>query len=163
MRDVLVVPETKVAVELLREFQERRRQIAIVVDEFGSTLGMVTAEDVLEQVVGELEDEFDIAKVLPLAAPGGGLLLDGSASLRDLVTQLHWRLPREAGVETLAGLLLMRLGHLPAPGESVDIDGRRFTVVEVDRRRISKVRVEELDGAPPDAANEEPRTVGTKG
>jgi putative hemolysin len=163
MRDVLVVPETKVAVELLREFQERRRQIAIVVDEFGSTLGMVTAEDVLEQVVGELEDEFDIAKVLPLAAPGGGLLLDGSASLRDLVTQLHWRLPREAGVETLAGLLLTRLGHLPAPGESVDIDGRRFTVVEVDRRRISKVRVEELDGAPPDAANEEPRTVGTKG
>jgi CBS domain containing-hemolysin-like protein len=144
MRDVQVVPETKLAVELLREFQERRRQIAIVVDEFGSTLGLVTAEDVLEQVVGELEDEFDTARVLPLAAPGGGVLLDGSASLRDLVTQLHWKLPREAGVETLAGLLLSRLGHLPEAGESAEINGRRFTVVEVDRRRISKVRVEEL-------------------
>jgi putative hemolysin len=162
MRDVLVVPETKLAVELLKEFQEGRRQIAIVVDEFGSTLGMVTAEDLLEQVVGELEDEFDTAKVLPLAAPGGGLLLDGSTSLRDLVTQLHWRLPREAGVETLAGLLLARLGHIPAPGESVEIAGRRFTVVEVDRRRISKVRVQELDTELEGLSSEEARTVGTK-
>lgn len=145
MRDVLVVPETKLAVELLREFQEGRRQLAIVVDEFGSTLGMVTAEDVLEQIVGELEDEFDTGKVLPLAAPGGGLLLDGNASLRDLVTQLHWNLPRAAGVETLAGLLLARFGHIPEPGESTEIAGRRFTVVEVDRRRIAKVRVEELE------------------
>ena len=163
MRDVQVVPETKLAIELLREFQERRRQIAVVVDEFGSTLGMVTAEDVLEQVVGELEDEFDTGRVLPLAAPGGGLLLDGSASLRDLVTQLHWKLPREAGVETLAGLLLARLGHIPEPGESVEISGRRFTVVEVDRRRISKVRVEELNTTPDGIPNEEPRAVGTNG
>lgn len=163
MRDVLVVPETKLAVELLKEFQEGRRQIAIVVDEFGSTLGMVTAEDVLEQIVGELEDEFDTAKVLPLAAPGGGLLLDGNTSLRDLVTQLHWRLPREAGVETLAGLLLARLGHIPDPGESMEIGGRRFTVVEVDRRRISKVRVQELDTEMDGQLADEPRTVGTKG
>ena len=163
MRDVLVVPETKLAVELLKEFQEGRRQIAIVVDEFGSTLGMVTAEDVLEQIVGELEDEFDVAKVLPLAAPGGGLLLDGSTSLRDLVTQLHWRLPREAGVETLAGLLLARLGHIPEPGESVEIEGRRFTVVEVDRRRISKVRVQELDAEADGQLSEELGTVGTHG
>jgi CBS domain containing-hemolysin-like protein len=162
MRDVQVIPETKLAVELLKEFQERRRQLAIVVDEFGSTLGMVTAEDVLEQIVGELEDEFDTAKVLPLAAPGGGVLLDGNASLRDLVTQLHWRLPRAAGVETLAGLLLTRLGHIPAPGESVEIGGRRFTVVEVDRRRIAKVRVQELDPALDGALTEESRTVGTK-
>jgi CBS domain containing-hemolysin-like protein len=115
-----------------------------VVDEFGSTLGLVTAEDVLEQVVGELEDEFDTGRTLPIVSPEGGLLLDGSASLRDLVTQLHWKLPREAGVETLAGLLLTRFGHLPAPGEQVEIAGRRFTVMEVDRRRIAKVRVEEL-------------------
>jgi CBS domain containing-hemolysin-like protein len=91
------------------------------------------------------------------------VLLDGNASLRDLVTQLHWKLPREAGVETLAGLLLTRLGHIPATGENVEIDGRRFTVVEVDRRRISKVRVEELNGTPENAASEEQRTVGTNG
>ena len=162
MRDVLVVPETKLAVELLREFQEGRRQIAIVVDEFGSTLGMVTAEDVLEQVVGELEDEFDTARVLPLAAPGGGLLLDGNTSLRDLATQLHWRLPREAGVETLAGLLLTRLGHIPVAGETVEIGTRRFTVVEVDRRRIAKVRVEELNGEAQGEA-EGHRMVGMNG
>jgi CBS domain containing-hemolysin-like protein len=169
MRDVLVVPETKLAVELLREFQERRRQIAIVVDEFGSTLGMVTAEDVLEQVVGELEDEFDTAKVMPLAAPGGGVLLDGNASLRDLVTQLQWNLPRAAGVETLAGLLLARFGHIPESGESVDIAGRRFTVVEVDRKRIAKVRVEEVElrSQPAEeqqrARNSEPRALGISG
>jgi CBS domain containing-hemolysin-like protein len=144
MRDVLVVPETKPAVQMLEEFQERRRHMAIVVDEFGSTLGLVTAEDVLEQVVGELEDEFDVERALPLRAAGGGLLLEGSASLRDLVTQLHWKLPREAGVETLAGLLLARLGHLPEVGEQVEMENRRFTVMEMDGRRIALVRVDEL-------------------
>jgi CBS domain containing-hemolysin-like protein len=142
MRDVLVVPETKLALELLQEFQERRRHIAIVVDEFGSTLGLVTTEDVLEQVVGEVEDEFDTGRKLPMADAGGGILLDGSASLRDLVTQLRWKLPREAGVETLAGFLLSRLGHIPNAGESVDFGTRRFTVMEMDGKRIARVRVE---------------------
>jgi putative hemolysin len=144
MRDVLLVPETKLAVELLQEFQERRRQIAIVVDEFGSTLGLVTAEDVLEQIVGELEDEFDTARSLPLPASDGGLLLDGTASLRDLVTQLHWKFPREAGVETLAGFLLAKLGHIPAEGEHVDFGGRRFAVQQMKGQRIAQVRVDPI-------------------
>jgi CBS domain containing-hemolysin-like protein len=147
MRDVLVVPETKLALELLQEFQERRRHIAIVVDEFGSTLGLVTTEDVLEQVVGEVEDEFDIGRNLPMADAGGGILLDGSASLRDLVTQLRWKLPREAGVETLAGFMLSRLGHIPSVGEHVDFGARRFTVVEMDNKRIARVRVEMISAA----------------
>ena len=146
MRDVLVVPETKPAVELLQEFQERRRQIAIVVDEFGSTLGLVTAEDVLEQVVGELEDEFDTERRVPVAAVGGGLLLEGSASLRDLETQMRWKLPREGGVETLAGFLLARLGHIPQAGEQVDFGGRRFVVTEIEGQRIARVRVTVLPG-----------------
>jgi putative hemolysin len=144
MRDVLVVPETKLAVELLQEFKDRRRQIAIVVDEFGSTLGLVSAEDVLEQVVGELEDEFDTGRNLPLPAAGGGLLLDGSASLRDLVTQLHWKFPREYGVETLAGFLLVQLGHIPVEGESVEFNARRFEVVKMDGQRIAQVRVDPI-------------------
>src|SRR5271154_1174922 len=90
MREVIVVPETKLAVELLQEFQERRRQIAVVVDEFGSTVGIVTAEDVLEQVVGELEDEFDIASRPTFFSSTGVMSLDGSTSLRDLGTQLRW-------------------------------------------------------------------------
>jgi CBS domain containing-hemolysin-like protein len=144
MRDVLLVPETKLALDLLQEFQERRRQIAIVVDEFGSTLGLVTAEDVLEQIVGELEDEFDTGRSLPLPASGGGLLLDGSASLRDLDTQLRWKFPREAGVETLAGFLLAKLGHIPAEGEHVDFSGRRFAVQQMDGKRIALVRIDTI-------------------
>ena len=144
MRDVLLIPETKRAVELLQEFQERRRQIAIVVDEFGSTLGLVTAEDVLEQIVGELEDEFDTGRSLPLPAAGGGLLLDGTASLRDLVTQLRWQFPRENGVETLAGFVLAKLGHIPDENESVDFEGRRFTIVRMEGKRIAQIRVDPL-------------------
>jgi CBS domain containing-hemolysin-like protein len=148
MRDVLLIPETKRAVELLQEFQERRRQIAIVVDEFGSTLGLVTAEDVLEQVVGELEDEFDTVQSLPMPASGGGILLDGSASLRDLVTQLRWKFPRENGVETLAGFVLAKLGHIPVEGESVDFEGRRFGIVRMEGKRIAQIRVDVLDEEP---------------
>ena len=144
MRDVLVAPETKLAVDLLQEFKDRRRQIAIVVDEFGSTLGLITGEDVLEQVVGELEDEFDTGRNLPLLAAGGGLLLDGSASLRDLVTQLHWKFPREYGVETLAGFLLVKLGHIPSEGEQIDFSGRHFTVMRMEGQRIAQVRVDPI-------------------
>jgi len=147
MRDILVVPETKLAVELLQEFQERRRQIAIVVDEFGSTLGLVTAEDALEQIVGEVHDEFDIGKDLPLPTANGGLMIDGSASLRDLVTQLRWKFPRESGIETLAGFLLAQLGHIPEIGEFIDFNHRRFYIAEMHGQRIARVRIEELPEA----------------
>jgi CBS domain containing-hemolysin-like protein len=142
MHDALVVPETKTVLDLIREFQQRRRHMAIVVDEHGSTVGLVTAEDAIEQLTGELEDEFDDpARPLP-ATSTGALLLDGGVNLRDLETQMQWSLPRDGGVETLAGFLLMRLGHIPKAGESVEYDGRRLTVVEMDGRRIGKVRVE---------------------
>jgi CBS domain containing-hemolysin-like protein len=148
MRDVFVVPETKLAVELLQEFQNRRRQIAVVVDEFGSTVGIVTAEDVLEQVVGELEDEFDIAAKASAFNTEGVMALDGSTTLRDLGTQLGWSFPREAGVETLAGFILAQLGHLPIPGESVVHAGRRYVVEEMAGLRIARVRVETIAPEP---------------
>ena len=144
MREVFVVPETKLAVELLQEFQERRRQIAVVVDEFGSTVGIVTAEDVLEQVVGELEDEFDIASKAAGFNAEGVMALDGSTTLRDLGTQLGWIFPREAGVETLAGFILTQLGHLPVAGETVIYGGRRYIVDQMAGRRIARVRVETI-------------------
>jgi putative hemolysin len=108
----------------------------------------VTAEDVLEQIVGELEDEFDTGRSLPMPAAGGGILLDGSASLRDLVTQLRWKFPRENGVETLAGFLLAKLGHIPREDESVDFEGRAFTVVRMEGKRIAQIRVDVLDEEP---------------
>jgi CBS domain containing-hemolysin-like protein len=148
MRDVLVVPETKSALALLRDFQQRRRQMAIVVDEYGSTVGLVTAEDAIEQLTGELEDEFDDSARPALSTAGGSLLLDGGANLRDLETQMQWNLPRDGGVETLAGFVLARLGKIPKGGESVDFEGRRLTVVEMDGRRISKIRVEPIEKDP---------------
>lgn len=145
MRDVLVVPETKSVLDLLREFQQRRRHLAIVVDEYGSTVGLVTAEDAIEQLTGEIEDEFDDPTRPFISDAKGVLLLDGSVNLRDLETQMQWDLPRDGGVETLAGFLLYRLGHIPVAGESVDYEDRRLTVVEMDGRRISKIRVEPVE------------------
>ncbi len=144
-RDVLVVPETKTVLDLIREFQQRRRQMAIVVDEYGSTVGLVTAEDAIEQLTGEFEDEFDSPEMPVLASAGGALLMDGGVNLRDLETQMQWDLPRDGGVETLAGFVLMRLGHIPEVGESVTHDGRRLTVVEMEGRRISKIRAEPVE------------------
>jgi putative hemolysin len=153
MRDVLVVPETKTVLDLIREFQQRRRQMAIVVDEYGSTVGLVTAEDAIEQLTGEFEDEFDSPSRPILTTAAGALLMDGSANLRDLETQMHWTLPRDGGVETLAGFLLARLGHIPEAGEAVTYEGRRMTVVEMDRRRIAKIRVEPLEDEEPAGGN----------
>jgi putative hemolysin len=151
MRDVLVVPETKTVLDLIRDFQHRRRQMVIVVDEYGSTVGLVTAEDAIEQLTGEMEDEFDDPARPVLTSASGALLLDGGANLRDLETQMQWKLPREGGVETLAGFVLMKLGHIPKAGEFVEYEDRRLTVIEMEGRRISKVRVEPIPEVEPDA------------
>jgi putative hemolysin len=149
MRDVLVVPETKSVLDLIRDFQQRRRHMAIVVDEYGSTVGLVTAEDAIEQLTGEFEDEFDHPALPVLTTASGALIMDGGVNLRDLETQMQWRLPRDGGVETLAGFLLMRLGHIPKEGESVVYEGRRLTVVEMEARRIARVRVEPVEEEEP--------------
>jgi len=149
MREVLVVPETKSALALLREFQKRRRQMAIVVDEYGSTVGLVTAEDAIEQLTGELEDEFDDPARPVLANAQGTVVLEGSANLRDLETQMQWSLPRDGGVETLAGFMLTRLGHIPRTGESIDYEGRRLTVMDMEGRRIAKIRIDPIEKPQP--------------
>src|SRR6202167_1740097 len=145
MREVLVVPETKPVLDLLQEFQQRRRHIAIVVDEFGTTVGLATVEDAIEQIIGEVEDEFDIGPRAAVHTTSGAVVLDGGVNLRDLETQMNWHLPRHGGVETLGGFLLTRLGKIPTGEETVDFEGRRFTVVEMSDHRISRVRVERLE------------------
>ena len=155
MRDVLVVPETKPVLDLLREFQQRRRHLAIVVDEYGSTAGLVTVEDAIEQLIGEVEDEFDVVPER-LLARAGEMVLDGSVTLRDLETQMQWDLPREGGVETLAGFMLTQLGKIPETGESFVYGGRRLTVAEMTGNRISKIRVEI---APPARTEDEEDTA----
>jgi putative hemolysin len=159
MRDVLVVPETKPVLDLLHEFQERRRHMAIVVDEHGSTVGLVTVEDVLEQLVGEMEDEFDVGLRRAPRMPAEAFYLDGSVNLRDLETQMHWVLPRDGGVETLAGFMLARLGRIPTVADSVDFEGRRYTVAEMSGHRISRVRIEPI----PSEASAAPATGAPSG
>jgi len=143
MRDVLVVPETKPLSDLLIEFKRRKRHLAVVVDEFGSTVGVVTVEDALEQLVGEIEDEFDVAQQVTLS-PGTTMVLEGSANIRDLETQYQLPLPRDEGFETLAGFVLSRLQKIPAAGDSFEAEGKRYTVVQMDGNRIAKVRIETL-------------------
>jgi putative hemolysin len=149
MHDVLVVPETKLLLDLLGEFQQRKRHLAVVVDEFGSTAGVISVEDVLEQLVGELEDEFDIASTQPAVADANApLVLDGTINIRDLEAQYELKLPQDEGYETLAGFLLSRLQKMPAGGEAFDYEGRRFVVDKMDGHRIATVRIEPVPAAP---------------
>ena len=145
MRDVLVVPETKVLNELLEEFKQRKRHLAVVVDEFGSTAGVITVEDILEQIVGEIEDEFDVSPpqqaVFEANLP---LVVEGSFGIRDLESQYELVLPRDNGFETLAGFVLARLQRIPQVGDSFVYEGHRFTVEEMEGHRIAKVQIEKL-------------------
>ena len=147
MHDALVIPETKPLSELLEEFKERKRHMAIVVDEFGSTAGLITVEDILEQLVGEIEDEFDVVSLNAGQAGSKMLLLDGTVGLLDLESQYDLLLPRDAGFETLAGFMLAKLQKIPELGDSCYYGGRRFTVEEMDGHRISKVKVEDVQPA----------------
>ncbi len=140
LQPVEFVPETKMLHELLTEFQERRFQMAMIVDEFGTVVGLATIEDALEQIVGEIREEHEPAEALQ--ALDGPLELDGITNIRDLATHYKIELPYDAGFETLAGFLLSRLGHIPTAGESVEFEGRKFTVLQMERNRIFRVRVD---------------------
>jgi len=137
-----VVPETKPLHQLLAEFQQSRSRMALVVDEFGTIAGLVTMEDVVEQIAGEIHDEHETpAQVLPAGAPAE---IDGITSILDLENLCDLRLPAGAGFETLAGFLLEKLGAIPRGGEQVEHGGRRFTVLGMAGNRIARVRVERI-------------------
>ncbi len=145
MREVLFVPETKTASDLLLDFQKRKRHLAVVVDEFGSISGLITVEDVLEQLVGEMEDEFDVSQLSPVPLASGAVVLDGSANIRDLEVQYDIVLPREEGFETLAGFVMAQLAKIPKGGEGFEYDGRRYTVLQMEGHRIVRVKIEKLN------------------
>src|SRR5437879_9619176 len=145
MHDVLVVPETKVLAELLAEFKERRRHLAVVVDEFGSTAGVITVEDILEQLVGNIEDEFDVTPPEPALEWESVLVLEGAVNIRDLEAEHSIALPRDAGFETLAGFIMARLQRIPNLGESFEYEGHRYTVEEMEGHRIAKVKIDKIE------------------
>jgi putative hemolysin len=140
LREALVVPETKPLNQLIDEFRDQHTHLAMVVDEFGTFTGLVTLEDVLEQVFGEIADEYDVRRPVPVA--GAAVMeLDGSTNIRDLGSQYGIELPGDAGFETLAGFLLHQFGYIPATGESVVFDNRTYVVASMQRNRIARVKV----------------------
>jgi len=146
LREALIVPETKPLSELLLEFRSRRTKLAVAVDEFGSILGLVTLEDVLEQMVGEIHDEFDVVE-RPMVLPDGGMIFDGAVNVRELETQHNIALPEDSSYETIGGFVLSKLGFIPRGGESFEANGYRFTVMEMDGRRISRVKIKPIRSA----------------
>ena len=130
--------------QMLAEFRTGKSHMALVVDEFGTVSGLLTVEDVLEQIVGEIVDEFDETILRP-PPDTEDIEIDGATSVRDLETQYDIELPDNSGFETVAGFMLWRLGHIPAAGEKVEDNGRRFTVVSAERNRIARVRIEKIE------------------
>lgn len=151
LRKHLVVPETKPLSQMLTEFQQGRSHMALVVDEFGTIVGLLTVEDVLEAIVGAIADEYDEKAVRP-AAEAAEIEVDGTIRIRELENDYGIEIPTEGGFETLAGFLLFRLGCIPRPGDSVDHERRRYTVIEMDRNRIARVRIERLPESVPSPA-----------
>jgi CBS domain containing-hemolysin-like protein len=140
VRPAVVVPETKRVPELLKQFQRQQTQCAIVVDEYGGTAGLVTIEDLLEEIVGEIRDEYDV-EAEPIVDEGQGrFVVSGKVDIDEVAQRLNVHIERE-GFETVGGYLLSHLGRVPAVGERFDVDGLSVEVLDAERRRITKVRI----------------------
>jgi putative hemolysin len=140
-REASYVPETKKVDELLHEMQQRRVHLAIVVDEYGGTAGLITIEDLIEEIVGEIQDEYDVAEEAMIQEISETeALFDARVSIRDVNDTLDLDLGDE-DFDTLGGLLYHELGKVPAVGDEVRVDGAVVTVLSTTGRRVRKVRV----------------------
>jgi CBS domain containing-hemolysin-like protein len=140
MRPAAYVPETKRIDDLLREMQRNRLQMAVVVDEYGGAVGIVTVEDIVEEVVGEIRDEHDRTPDTVERLPDGSYRVAGRASLDEVNEALEWELPR-GEYETVAGLVLATLHRIPLVGEVFRVGRFTITVLEADNRRVLTVRI----------------------
>jgi CBS domain containing-hemolysin-like protein len=140
MRPATYVPETKRIDDLLREMQKTRLQMAVVIDEYGGAVGIVTVEDIVEQVVGEITDEHDRTGATVERLPDGSYRVAGRERIQDLNDTLDWNLPT-GDYETVAGLVLATMHRIPFVGEEFPIGRHTFTVLEADERRIRTVRI----------------------
>jgi CBS domain containing-hemolysin-like protein len=140
IRAAVVVPETKRVPELLKQFQRQQTQCAIVVDEYGGTAGLVTIEDLLEEIVGEIRDEYDVESETVIDEGQGRFVFSGKVDVDEIARRLNVHIERE-GFETVGGYLLSHLGRVPVVGERFDIDGLAVEVLDAERRRVNKVRI----------------------
>jgi CBS domain containing-hemolysin-like protein len=151
MRPAYFVPETKRVPDLLREFQRKRVQSAIVVDEYGGTAGLVTIEDLLEEIVGEIRDEYDVEVDRITEEGNGRFVFSGSVHIEEMASRLKFAVEGQ-GFETVGGFLLSKFGRVPVVGERLQVDDLDIEVLEAERRRIHRVRVSRREPVP--AVNE---------
>ena len=147
VRPAVFVPETKRVPELLKEFQRGQVQMAIVVDEYGGTAGLVTLEDLLEEIVGEIRDEYDVETEAVVDEGSGSWVFSAKASIDEVRDRLDVAIEPE-GFETVGGYVLTRVGRVPAVGETFELDGLHVDILEAERRRIHKVRFRRAQEAP---------------
>jgi CBS domain containing-hemolysin-like protein len=144
LRTPVFVPESMTIDDLLHEFQRRKVHIAIVLDEYGGTAGLLTIEDLLEEIVGEIQDEYDVEEPLITKLSDGEARVDGRASVDDLLEAFDLEdlsLEDDDEYDTVGGLVYHRVGGIPQPGDEVRVDGLRLTVESTDSRRVGKVLV----------------------
>ena len=152
LRPAVYVPETKKVPDLLRQMQDERFHIAIVIDEYGGTAGMVTLEDLIEELVGEIRDEFDVEEPMVEPLPNGGVRVNARMPIDEVNDLLRLDVP-EGDWDTIGGFLYSQLGRVPAEGETVEFDGHELRAEKVQARRIGRVRITPL--APGGAASED--------
>jgi CBS domain containing-hemolysin-like protein len=147
IRPAHFVPETKRVPELLKEFQRKRVQIAIVVDEYGGTAGLVTVEDLIEEIVGEIRDEYDVEVERIVDEGNGSFVFAGSVHVEEMANLLKLNIEGK-GFETVGGFLLSQLGRVPAVGEKIELDDINVEILETQRRRITRVRISRREPTP---------------
>ena len=142
MRKPFFVPETKSLDDLLREFKARKMHMAIVLDEYGGTTGLVTIEDLIEEIVGDISDEYDQAESPLLKRIDEQTVeVDGRMYVDDLNDAMDLSLPEEEDYETVAGFIFSELGFIPPVGQTLSSNGAEFTVLSADARKINRLRV----------------------
>lgn len=140
IRHPFIVPETKNVEELLREFKKKRTHIAVVVDEYGGTAGIVTIEDIIEEIVGEIRDEYDLEEIQIVPLPDGSVVVDARLDTEELASHFGVDIPKEK-FETVGGLISFLIGRVPKNGEEASFENLRFIVESADEKKVHRVRV----------------------
>ncbi len=153
LRPPYFIPETKTIHQLLLEFKQNKQHMAIVIDEYGGTSGLVTLEDLLEEIVGEISDEYDVEEKMMIDCADGGCLADGRVPIEEIGERFQIEIP-EGKYETLAGFILHLLKRIPTAGENVQYDCLKMTIEEADERLIRKVKLIRLENAEGSEAGE---------
>jgi CBS domain containing-hemolysin-like protein len=149
MRKAYFVPETKHISELLNEMRHEKKHMMIVLDEYGGTSGIITIEDIIEEIVGEIADEYDVDEASSVkTVSGGSLVAEARIPIRELNDRLGTALPEDDNYDTVAGFLTAEMGKIPAAGEYLVFMNIKFTVLEADERRVKKVKIEVIPDSP---------------